>query len=594
MRQFLKFVIATITGLFLFIVLSIFILAGIAAAAGKEKKATVAANSVLKLDLNYAIPEKTNDNPFAGMSIFNLKPSKKAIGLTEIRECIAKAKKDDNIKGIYMELGLNDNGLATLEVIRQSLADFRKSGKFVYAYGEVLNQKSYYLATAADQIFINPQGGMELKGFGREIMYYKGMFDKLGIEVQDFHCGAFKSAIEPYIRTDMSEPNRKQLMNIYGDVYNQFITNIGKERKIDTAVLSNIINNLLAETPAKDKELKLIDDALYYDQVLDKLKEKVGVDKKKDLESIELAKYSTTLEKSLESSNKIAVVYAEGEIVDGETEEGKIGGESFSKLIRKLRNDEKVKAIVLRVNSPGGSALASDVMWRELMLAKKAGKPLVVSFGDVAASGGYYISCMGDRIFAQPNTITGSIGVFGLLPNAKKFFNDKLGITFDEVKVTKHGVLGGLTKPLDAEEAAFAQRNVEKTYSTFKTHVAEGRSVIRKDVGGVALDTTYIETIAQGHVWTGNQGLANGLVDEIGGLDEAIAYAAKKANLKDYRTKAYPEEKSFQEKIVESFGDAKANMIKQELGDQYEVYKTLEWVKKSKGVQMRMVYDLGL
>ena len=593
MRQFFKFVFATITGLFLFILLGIFILAGIAASAGKEKKATVAANSVLKLDLNYAIPEKTNDNPFAGMSIFNLKPSKKAIGLTEIRESIAKAKKDDNIKGIYMELGLNDNGLATLEVIRQSLADFRKSGKFVYAYGEVLNQKSYYLATAADKIFINPQGGMELKGFGREIMYYKGMFDKLGIEVQDFHCGAFKSAIEPFIRTDMSEPNRKQLMNIYGDVYNQFLVNIAKERKLDTADLNKIVNNLSAESAQKDKELKLIDDVLYYDQVLDLLKEKVGVDKKKDLESIELAKYASTLEKDLESSNKVAVVYAEGEIVDGEGDEGQIGGETFSKLIRKLRKDEKVKAIVLRVNSPGGSALASDVMWRELVLAKKE-KPLVVSFGDVAASGGYYIACMGDRIYAQPNTITGSIGVFGLLPNAKKFFNEKLGITFDEVKVTKHGVLGGLTKPLDAEEMAFAQRNVEKTYREFKQRVAEGRSVVKKDVNGVALDTAYIETIAQGRVWTGNQGIEIGLVDEIGGLDEAIAYAAKKANLKDYRTKAYPEEKSFAEKITESFADAKANSIKEQLGDQYEVYKTLEWVKKSKGLQMRMVYDLGL
>jgi len=593
MRQFLKYVLATITGMILLWILGLIIVIGIAASAGKEKKATVAANTVLKLDLNYKIPEKSNDNPFAGMSVFNLKPSKKALGLTEIREAIAKAKKDDNVKGIYLELGLYDNGLATTEVIRQSLADFRKSGKFVYAYGEVLTQKSYYLATAADQIFMNPNGGVELKGFGREIMYYKGMFDKLGIEVQDFHCGAFKSAIEPFIRTNMSEPNRKQLLGIYGDVYNQFISNIGKDRKIDTAELNNIVNNLLAETPEKCKELKLIDDVLYYDQVLDKLKEKVGIDKKKDLESMELAKYATTVEKDLESSNKIAVVYAEGEIVDGDGEDGEVGGEEFSKIIRKLRNDEKVKAIVLRVNSPGGSALASDVMWRELVLAKKE-KPLVVSFGDVAASGGYYISCMGDRIFAQPNTITGSIGVFGLLPNAKKFFNDKLGITFDEVEVTKHGVLGGITKPLDAEEAAFAQRNVEKTYREFKQRVADGRSAIRKDVNGIALDTAYIETIAQGHVWTGNQGIENGLVDEIGGLDDAIAYAAKKANLKEYRTKAYPEEKSFAEKLAESFTDAKANWVKEELGEQYEVYKTVEWVKKTKGVQARMVYDLGL
>ncbi|HRG87788.1 MAG TPA: signal peptide peptidase SppA [Chitinophagales bacterium] len=593
MKQFLKFVLATITGLFLFMLLGIFIIAGIAASAGKETKATVAANSVLKLDLNYAIPEQTVDNPFAGMNLFNPKLSEKAVGLTEIRECIAKAKTDDNIKGIYLELGLNDNGLATLEAIRQSLADFRKSGKFVYAYGEVLNQKSYYLATAADQIFINPNGGMELKGFGREIMYYKGLFEKLGIEVQDFHCGAFKSAIEPFVRDNMSEPNRQQLLHIYGDVYRQFITSIGKDRKLDTAEVNVIVNNLLAETPQKDVELKLIDGALYYDQVLDKIKEKVGVDKKKDLEVVDLAKYATTIEKNLTADNKVAIVYAEGDIVDGEGKDGEIGGEAYAKIIRKLRNDDKVKAIVLRVNSPGGSALASDVMWRELVLAKKE-KPLVVSFGDVAASGGYYIACVGDKIFAQPNTITGSIGVFGLLPNAQKMFKDKLGITFDEVEVTKHGVLGGITKPLDAEEAAFAQRNVEKTYREFKQRVADGRSAVKKEVNGVAFDTAYVETIAQGRVWTGNQAIQNGLVDEIGGLDEAIAYAVKKANLKEYRVKAYPEEKSFSEKLAESFGDAKTQIVKEQLGEQYEVYKTIEWLKKTKGVQARMVYDLGL
>ncbi len=593
MKQFLKFVLATIVGLALFMVLGIFILIGMAASAGKETKATVAANSILKLDLNYQIPEQSSDNPFAGVSVFNPKLSKKAIGLTEIKECIAKAKTDDNIKGIYIELGLNDNGLATLDVIRQALIDFKKSKKFVYAYGEVLNQKSYYLATAADQIYLNPNGGMELKGFGREIMYYKGLFEKLGIEVQDFHCGAFKSAIEPFVRNNMSEPNRQQLLHIYGDIYRQFITSIGSERKIDTAEVNTIVNNLLAESPQKSVELKLIDGALYYDQVLDKLKEKVAIDKKKDLEVIELEKYASTLEHDLTAENKIAVVYAQGDIVDGEGKDGEIGGETYAKLIRKLRTDEKVKAIVLRVNSPGGSALASDVMWRELVLAKKE-KPLIVSFGDVAASGGYYIACTGDRIFAESNTITGSIGVFGLLPNARKMFNDKLGITFDEVEVTKHGVLGGITKPLDAEEAAFAQRNVEKTYREFKERVATGRSAVKKDVNGVPFDTAYVETIAQGRVWTGNQAITNGLVDEIGGLDKAIAYAAQKANLKEYRTKAYPEEKTFSEKLAESFGDAKAQMVKEQLGEQYEIYKTIEWLKKTKGVQARMVYDLGL
>ena len=591
MKQFFKFTFATVFGIFLFIVISVLILVGIAASAGGDKKAEVKVNSVLKLDLNYKIPETTNDNPFAGLSVGNLKPTK-AVGLTEIRECIKKAKTDDNIKGIYLQLGYNENGLATLEAIRDALLDFKKGGKFVYGYGEVLSQKAYYLATAGDQIFINPNGGMELKGFGREIMYYKGMFDKLGIEVQDFHCGAFKSAIEPFIRTNMSDPNRKQLMHIYGDVYEHFLSNIAKERKLDTATLNSIVNNLSAETPEKDKELKLIDDVVYYDQLVDKMKEKVGVDKKKDLEIVDLNKYATTLDKKTEGS-KIAVVYAEGEIVDGDGDDGQIGGTKFAKLISKLRKDEKIKAIVLRVNSPGGSALASDVMWRELALAKKE-KPLIVSYGDVAASGGYYISCMGNRIFAQPNTITGSIGVFGLIPNAKKFLNEKLGITTDVVKITKHGVLGGITSPLDAEESAFAQRNVEKTYAEFKSRVAEGRSQIVKKVGNATLDTAYIETIAQGRVWTGTQGIEIGLVDEIGGLDEAIAYAAKTANLKSFYTKIYPEEKTWQQQLAESFGEAKTNWVKEELGEQYEVYKTLQWVKKAKGVQARMVYDLGL
>ena len=582
MRQFLKFVLATIVGMVLFIIIGIIFLVGLASSATKEKKTTIEANSVLRLDLNYTIHEKNEENPFASLGLGSTKP-KKSTGLTEIRECIKKAKTDDNIKGIYLDLGLNDNGLATIEAIRDALIDFRKSGKFVYSYGEVISQKQYYLATAADQIFLNPSGGMEIKGFGREIMYYKGMFDKLGIEVQDFHCGAFKSAIEPYIRTNMSDPNRQQLTLIYGDVYNHFISNIASARKIDTANLNNIVNNLMAETPEKDIELKLIDGALYYDQVLDKIKEKVGIDKKKEVNFIDLSKYASTLSKDATETNKIAVVYAEGEIVDGDGGDDKIGGEEFSKIIRKLRKDTNVKAIVLRVNSPGGSALASDIIWRELVLAKKE-KPLIVSFGDLAASGGYFISCMGDKIYAQPNTITGSIGVFGLVPNAKKLFTDKLGITFDEVKITKHGVLGGLTKPLDAEEAAFAQRNVEKTYREFKSRVAEGR---RKD-------TAYIESIAQGRVWTGNQGIANGLVDEIGGLDEAIAFAAQKANLKNYRLKEYPEEKSLADKIAESFSDMKMQMIKEQLGDNYELYKTMTWMKTATGVQARMVYDLGL
>lgn len=575
-------------GLLLFLLLIFFsflFVAGVTAVAleGSGKKVEVKSNSVLKLELTDKIPEKsTEENPFESFDISSFK-IRRILGLNDVLDCIKKAKTDDNIKGIYLPLGINENGYATIEVIRQALIDFRKSGKFVYAYGELMSQKSYYLATAADQIYLNPSGGMQLTGFGHEIAYFKDMLDKLGIQVQAFHCGAYKSAFEPLTRDNMSEPNRQQMMVLYDDVYSDFLHNISKERRIDTGRLNEIINTLAASTPEREKELKLVDDNYYYDQVLDKIKEKTGTDKKKDVEFIDAVKYASTLEKSSSSSNRVAIVYAEGDIVDGEGKDDEIGGEKFAKIIRKLREDDKVKAIVLRVNSPGGSAIASDVIWRELVLAKKE-KPVVVSFGDYAASGGYFISCEGDRIFAEPNTITGSIGVFGLVPNGRKFFNDKLGITFDQVKITKHGVLGGITSPVEGEEAAVLQMNIDKTYREFKERVAAGRGK----------DTAYIETIAQGRVWTGNQGVKNGLVDEIGTLDDAIAYAVKKANLKDYRIKEYPEEKTFGEKIAESFSDSKANWIKQELGSQYDLYKTIETFKNMSGIQERMVYDLGM
>lgn len=582
MLRFIKYVLATMVGIFLFFFIGILLLVGVAASSGKEKVPNVEANSVLKLDMNYHVPEKSVNNPFAALDLTNMKP-KKALGLYDITEAIKSAAKDDKIKGIYIPMGINTSGLATLEAVRNQLKEFKKSGKFIYAYGEIANQKSYYLASVADKIYLNPNGGMEVMGYGREIMYYKNALEKLGIEVQDFHCGAFKSAIEPYLRDKMSDPNRQQLTSIYGDVYSQFLTNVGADRKIDTAVLSDIINNLKATLPADAKELKLIDETFYYDEVESAIKTKLGIAKKDDLKWIEIAKYSATVAKNTESSNKVAVLVADGEIVDGEGKDGQIGGASFAKEVAKLRKDEKVKAIVLRINSPGGSALASDVMWRELVLAKKE-KPLIISMGDLAASGGYYIACVGDRIFAQPNTITGSIGVFGLIPNAKKLLNDKLGVTTDRVSVTKHGALTIGTNPLDEEEKAMIQRSIERTYREFKQRVAEGRKK----------DTAYIESIAQGHVYTGTQGLNIGLVDEIGGLDQAIAYAVKQANLKDYRIKLYPEEKSFQDQLIEGFGDAKQDWVRSEVGEeQYRIYMTIKALSTYSGVQMRMPMEFN-
>lgn len=581
MLRFIKYVFATIVGLFLFCIIGIFVLIGIASGS-KDKTPLVESNSVLKLDVNYHIPEQSVNNPFAAFDITTMK-GRKALGLYDICEAIKAAAKDDKIKGIYIPLGINSSGLATLEVVRNQLKEFKKSGKFVYAYGEYANQKSYYLASVADKIYLNPNGGMEVMGFGREIMYYKGALEKLGVEVQDFHCGAFKSAIEPYLRDKMSDPNRVQLSSIYGEVYNQFLINVAADRKMDTSALSDIINNLKATLPADAKALKMIDETFYYDQVESAIREKLGVAKKDDVKWVEIADYSGTVEKNTESSNKIAVLVADGEIVDGKGQDGQIGGASFAKEVAKLRKDEKVKAIVLRINSPGGSALASDVMWRELVLAKKE-KPLIISMGDLAASGGYYIACLGDHIFAQPNTITGSIGVFGLIPNAKKLLNDKLGVTTDRVSVTKHGALTLGTNPLDDEEKAMIQRSIERTYREFKQRVAEGRK----------RDTAYIESIAQGHVYTGTQGIQNGLVDEIGGLDQAIAYAVKQANLKDYKIKMYPVEKSLKEQISESFGQAKQDMLREEMGEeQYRIYQTLKSISSYSGIQMRMPMELG-
>lgn len=578
MKQFLKFTLATIVGIFLFTIISFFVLAGIAAAAGGKKQIEVPANSVLKLDLNYSIPEQTTDNPFQDIDFSSFKP-KSALGLLDVLKTIELAKNDKNIAGIYFPMGINTNGFATLEAIRNQLIDFKKSGKFVYAYGVVTSQKSYYLASVADKVFLDKNGYLELRGMGTQITYFKNAFDKAGIEVQEFHVGSFKSAIEPFIRTNMSEPNREQLTMILGDLQNHFVKGITEQRKISAENFQNILDSLKATNAEECKALGLIDEALYYDQLLNHLKDKTGVKTAKDVELVELNKYAGKLDKEdkSESANKIAVVVLEGNIVDGEGQEDEIGGDRVAKLLRKLREDEKVKSIVMRVNSPGGSAVASDLIWREVTLAKEH-KPVVVSFGNVAASGGYYISCAADRIFVQPNTITGSIGVFGLIPNFKKLMNEKIGVTTDEVALSKHANFGGGLKPLDAFESTVIQKEVEHVYTTFRQRVADGRKT----------DTAAIEKIAQGRVWTGTQAIERNLADEIGNLDNAIAFAAKKASLKDYKVKVYPEEKSFAEKISESFGEMKTSWVKEALGEQYEIFNAINRLKKTSGVQCRM------
>jgi len=483
-----------------------------------------------------------------------------------------------------LDLSGIQTGLATAEEIRNALINFKKSGKFIIAYSEVYTQGAYYLASVADKIYLNPEGLLEFKGFNSEIIFFKGALDKLDIEAQVIKVGTYKSAVEPFILDKMSEPNRIQVNSFVSSMYNDFLIKISESRNIPKDSLFAIANDLMVQNAADAVKYKLADGLRYKDEILDELKKRTGIDKEKDVKSVSIEEYDSGNANTGSSGSRIAVIYASGEIDGGEGNDQTIGSERISRAIRKARTDDKVKAVVLRVNSPGGSALASDVIWREVALTKKV-KPFIVSMGDVAASGGYYISCAADSIFAQPNTITGSIGVFGIIPNMKKFFNNKLGITFDGVKTGKFSDIGSISRPLTSAEKLIIQREVDRIYSSFTKRVAEGRKKSQ----------AYIDSIGQGRVWSGTQALQNGLVDKLGNIDNAIHSAAKMAKLKDYRIVTYPIQKEPLESI---FGDAadqlKDYFTKLQLGEQYTYYKQLKSALSFTGIQARMPYNISI
>jgi protease-4 len=434
-------------------------------------------------------------------------------------------------------------GQATTEEIRNALLDFKKSGKFIVAYSEVYTQRFYYLASVADKVYINPKGFIEFAGFDSKVTFLKGALDKLGIEAQIIKVGTYKSAVEPLVLTKMSDANRLQVTSYLGSLYDHFLTNISKSRGISKDSLFAYANEMRIKRPEDALKYKLVDGLKYKDELLDELKGRVGVNKKDKLNSVSLGDYSQSDDTTTEvSTNRIAVIYASGDIAGGESDDNSIGSETISAALRKARTDSKVKAVVLRVNSPGGSSLASDVIWREVSLTKKV-KPIIVSMGDVAASGGYYISCAADSIFAQPNTITGSIGIFAVLPNMQKLFNDKLGITFDGVKTGQFADLGDNSRPLTPAERAIMQSMINNGYDDFTKAVAGGRHKTQR----------YIDSIGQGRVWTGTQALKIGLVDRLGNINDAVKSAAKMAKLKDYKLIAYPEQKSVFNKLGVTF-----------------------------------------
>jgi protease-4 len=591
--SFFKQVLATIVGLTIFQIIAFimfFVFIGILVSsvesAGDEFSGKVNINdeSVLILDLARDLSERDG---FTQINLTSIEGFPKAqAGLQSILEAIDFAKTDDRIKGIYLKLSIMPNGYATIDVIRKHLAAFKDSGKFIIAYGEMFDQKSYYLSTVADKIYANPEGYIELRGIGARLTFYKRLIEeKLEAEVQVFKVGDFKSAVEPYILEKMSDDNRTQLEYLLGGIKEDFLNNVAKDRNVSPEFFNQILNNLSGLDPDSCVAHNLIDGTRYFDEVLAELKEKTGTKLEDDLYVVNINEYAMATATIASSTNKIAVVYLDGTIVDGLGDDASIGGEKFSKEIRNLRNDEDILAIVLRINSPGGSALASDVMWREIELAKSV-KPVVVSMGDLAASGGYYIACNADKIYAEENTITGSIGVFGLVPNLENFLANKVGVTFDDVTLNDHANSNGITNKLTEFEAKVIQTNVDKVYATFTSRVAEGRAMNLEDVLAVA----------SGRVWTGEQALNRGLVDEIGSLNDAIAHAAELAELSDYRIKEYPSVKSPFEKFFKDFGmESKQSMLKEELGMFYPFYQDIQDLQKMQGkVQARIPYLLEI
>lgn len=541
-------------------------------------------NSVLFMKLNYDIPDRTTDNPFKSIDFNTMEPIE-TTGLNEILRNIEHAKADPKIKGIYMELSSIPTSTATLEEIRNKLIEFKQSGKFIAVYGETLSQSAYYVASVADKIWLNPEGMIDLHGMASQIMFYKHLLEKLEVEMQIVRGpnNRFKSAVEPYFLDKMSEANREQMDKLLGTIWGKILQGISESRGISVEQLNQIADNLELMTDAqKALDYGLVDNLFFKDQVVEQLKALTGSGN--TVNAVNNANYAKSYKAKNYNKNEVAVIYASGQIFDGKGNEENIYSENLAKTIRKVREDRNVKAVVLRVNSPGGSALASAIIGRELDLTKEE-KPLIVSMGNYAASGGYWISAKGDYIFADPTTLTGSIGVFGTFPNMQGLFNHKFGLTFDVVKTNENADFGNFTQPLTPFQYAKLQENVVKTYDEFTLRVAEGRG----------LRQSYVDSIGQGRVWAGADAIELGLVDQLGDLEDAIAYAVEQANLgNDYKVSEWPEQKDFFLRVLESMNktDEIQVAMKRKLGVYYNYIEGLDNLQKNTGIQARMPFDL--
>ena len=585
--RFLGNVLATIVGLFVFFMLFFFGIILISAVfSGGSDEVPVENNSVIELDLS----EITND--YAGK--FNFKDfdyfEVKHDGLSDVIRAIDEAKTDDNIKGISILNDESDLGMAQLKALRDELEAFKKSGKFVYAYSNMYSQKEYYLNSVANTVYINPIGELDFKGLSSEVLFFKDFQEKSGLKMEVIRHGKYKSAVEPFLENEMSPANREQVLALLNSVWNSMVTDISKSRNVSVSQLNTIANGLLARTPEMAKAQKLVDVIAYEDVYHNAIRKVLKVDSDEDYNKIDIKDYADNVAKTVKensSKDKIAIIYAQGEIGNGEGDLNIIGEGSMRRSLQEARKNENIKAIVLRIDSPGGNALTSDLIWREIELTKKV-KPVVVSMGNYAASGGYYLACNANKIFAEANTITGSIGVFGTLPNFSKLI-DKVGIHVEQVNTHENAAEYSVFKPIDEKFRIVTQESIERIYNTFLNRVAAGRK----------MTFAQVDAIAQGRIWSGSEAVKVGLVDEIGGMDAALKEAAKLAKINTYKTQNFPQyEKSFDDLLSNlglPFFKTKENFIKEEVG--VENYKIIEQIRKmntKKGTQILMPFEINI
>lgn len=588
MKSFIKYTMATVVGIFLtmtlFTIISIISLAGMMATEGMS--APIKEKSILRLDLSGTLAERSESNPFAAL----MGEENKALSLEDALLALDKAAKNENIIGVYLEGGAMGANPGMAQELRQALVEFKESGKWVVAYGDSYGKTAYYLSSVADSVLLNPEGNVDFGGMASQIMFYKDVMEKIGVKMQVFKVGTYKSAVEPFICTEMSPANREQVTSYLFSIWTNMLKDVAASRNMEVGKLNSLADSLTMISEASVAlNGGLVDKLCYMDEVKAILREKSGLEDEDDdlvFASVADVAKSETLDEKVDE--QVAVYYAYGEIVQsqgtglGMSQEHQIVGEKMIKDLQDLREDDDVKAVVIRVNSPGGSAFASEQIWREVCLLKEK-KPVVVSMGGMAASGGYYISCAANRIFAEPTTLTGSIGIFGMIPDMSELMTEKIGLKFDVVKTNEMSDIGTMARPFNEAESAQMQKMINRGYDLFTKRVADGR--------GMAQDS--VKLIAEGRVWTGEQGLSIGLVDELGNLDDAVAHAAELAKVEKFRAVGYPApDNPFEQLLNQTKGGYLDSELRELLGEGYAVYSLVRNVKDADRIQARMPFEM--